>query len=88
MKGEILVKLDVQGVESDVIAGGRRFLNHVKYVLTEVSLAPVYVGQSDFNSIHSAMTQAGFAFQGFLEQSHVADLSPLYVDVLYVNKEI
>ncbi len=88
MKGEVLLKLDVQGVESDVIAGASRFLKHVKYFLTEIGLAPVYVGQSDFNTVHMGLTAAGFAVKGFLEQFHVEDLTPIYADVLYVNEVI
>ena len=82
---EILLKLDVQGVESDVIAGASKFLPQVKYFLTEISLAPVYVGQSDFNAVHSALTAAGFELKGFLEQYHLPDRSPVYADVLYAN---
>jgi FkbM family methyltransferase len=88
MTREILLKLDVQGVESDVIAGGPAVLRHVKYFLTEVTLEPVYVGQSKFNDIHKLLTDSGFALKGFLEQYHTQDLTPIYADVLYVNEAI
>lgn len=83
--GEILLKLDVQGVERDVIAGASSFLKRVRYVLTEISLAPIYVGQSSFNSLHAALSEAGFEFSGFLEQFHLDDDTPIYADVLYTN---
>lgn len=88
MRGEILVKLDVQGVEVAVIQGAERFLKHVKYLMTEVSLAPVYDGQSDFNAVHAAMVRAGFSLGGFLEQVHLDGLAPLYADILYVNQDL
>ena len=88
MPGEILLKLDVQGVETDVITGGPKVLRHVKYFLTEVSIEPVYVGQSMFNDVHKLLTASGFALKGFLEQFHIKDLTPIYVDVLYVNETI
>ena len=88
MNGEVLVKLDVQGVEAAVIEGGGRFLKRVKYLMTEVSLAPVYDGQSDFNTVHAAMVRAGFSLGGFLEQVHLDGMAPLYADILYVNKDL
>jgi len=88
MPGEILLKLDVQGVETDVITGGSKVLRHVKYFLTEVTLEPVYVGQSKFNDVHRLLTGSGFALKGFLEQFHIKDLTPIYADVLYVNETI
>lgn len=87
-KGEVLVKLDVQGVETNVIAGGARFLHHVKYFLTEIGLAAIYEGQSEFGDIHHQLSQAGFELKGFLEQYHAEDLTPIYADVLYVNKTL
>ena len=85
MRDEVLVKLDVQGSELAVIRGASQFLNRVRYFLTEVSIAPVYNGQSGFNEIHSAMTVAGFEFGGFLEQVHLDNARPLYADVLYIR---
>ena len=88
MTRDILVKLDVQGVETDVISGGGEFLKRVKFVYTEISLAPVYVGQSDFNAVHAVLTKCGFELKGFVEQFHIPDGTPIYADVLYENKAL
>ncbi len=88
LENDVLLKLDVQGVEGEVIAGGTETLKRVKYILTEISLAPVYVGQSDFNTVHGALAKSGFQLKGFLEQFHAPDHTAVYADFLYENPAV
>jgi FkbM family methyltransferase len=85
MKQDVLLKLDVQGAECGVIEGATRFLQSVKFVLTEISLAPVYEGQSDFDTLHEMLRCSGMKLLGFVEQFQVPDSPPIYADLLYIN---
>ena len=60
----ILLKIDVQGFEDQVIAGAKKFLTKVQWVLVEVSFATLYEGELDFDSITSLMEENGFRFVG------------------------
>lgn len=60
----ILLKIDVQGFEDQVIAGAKKFLTKVQWVLIEVSFAKLYEGELDFDSITSLMKENGFRFVG------------------------
>ena len=60
----MLLKADVQGFEGRVLAGAHELLSDVSVVILEVSFEQVYVGQPLFDSIYSAMINAGFRFHG------------------------
>ncbi|MCV7421966.1 FkbM family methyltransferase [Mycobacterium yunnanensis] len=60
----LLVKIDVQGSESEVLQGLTEVLGRADAVLVEVSFADVYVGQSDASDVIQTMLDAGFALSG------------------------
>lgn len=55
-----LVKIDVQGAEHDVIAGGVETFKHTRYVWIEMNFRQFYVGGSTFGSIYPILTEYGF----------------------------
>jgi FkbM family methyltransferase len=55
-----LVKIDVQGYEGHVIAGGRELLSKAQRIVVEVSLHPIYQDQSLLPEIASTFTGWGF----------------------------
>ena len=64
----ILVKIDVQGYEGRVIAGGRATLSRAAFVVVETAIAPLYVGQPVFDEVYRGMCDLGFEYRGNLEQ--------------------
>ena len=56
----IFLKLDVQGYESQVLAGATQLLNHILAVQLEMSLLPLYEGETLMPQMHAAMTAKGF----------------------------
>jgi FkbM family methyltransferase len=56
----IFLKLDVQGYESQVLAGAKRLFNHTLAVQLEMSLLPLYEGETLMPQMHAAMTAKGF----------------------------
>jgi FkbM family methyltransferase len=68
MESEVLVKMDVQGYEDRVIAGGRETIGRASVVLAEVSFEPLYAGQPLFSAIDGALKDLGFRYHGSWEQ--------------------
>jgi FkbM family methyltransferase len=56
----VFLKLDVQGYESQVLAGAAQLLDHTLAVQLEMSLLPLYQGETLMPQMHAAMTTKGF----------------------------
>ncbi len=68
IKGNLLVKIDVQGYEMQVIEGGRTTLRDATMVIAETSFMPMYEGQALFGDIVEAMHDLGFYYAGAFDQ--------------------
>ena len=64
----VFVKLDVQGFEDRVIAGGEHTLRRAPIVLIETSTIPLYDGAPDFARIAEQLAALGFIYGGTLER--------------------
>lgn len=60
----ILIKMDVQGYEDRVIAGGKETFSKAKTVIAETSFEQLYEGQAFFDDIYNIMKGMGFSFKG------------------------
>lgn len=58
--GRILLKLDVQGVELDVIRGAGGFLRRVVAIEVELALLPLYEEQPEWRVVVDALEDLGF----------------------------
>jgi FkbM family methyltransferase len=56
----IVVKIDVQGLEVEVLGGAGSFLHDVQAVETELSLYPMYEGQPDWRELCDHIEALGF----------------------------
>jgi len=87
LRPKTLLKIDVQGFEDRVLRGAGRILNKVDLVLVEVSVAPLYDGQAQFDSIYSMLLSSGFAYSGNLDQlNSPIDGTVLQVDALFTRQ--
>ncbi len=66
---ECLIKVDVQGFEDKVIAGGIRTFSRSKFVIVETSFVSLYEGQVLFDDIHKQLASLGFSYAGNLNQT-------------------
>mgnify|MGYP001562149279 FL=1 len=62
-----LLKLDVQGTELMVLQGSERMLGNTRFVLSEVSFHPYYIGGAHFEQIRSYLKERGFRLLGLTE---------------------
>jgi hypothetical protein len=80
------VKIDVQGYEDRVIAGGDAVISRSKAMIVEVSFQELYEGQPLFDDIYQRLKQKGFAYMGNLYQLlNPADAAVLQADALFVR---
>ncbi len=64
----LLVKLDVQGYEGYVLAGGEQTIRRAALVIVETSFQPLYEGQPLFGDVYRILTGWGFTYAGALAQ--------------------
>jgi FkbM family methyltransferase len=87
VEDNLMVKIDVQGFESAVIAGGRDTLRRAKVVVIETSFQPIYETQPMFDVVYRALVNdLGFSYGGSLNrQESPVDGAPLQEDSLFLR---
>jgi len=86
LEPNILVKMDVQGYEGKVIAGGREILAKTKIVIVETSFETLYEGQPLFDDIYRILTGMGFRYIGSMGQlKSVQDGRVLQADSMFLR---
>ncbi len=60
LSGNILLKIDTQGYEKQVLAGGRQTLPRLKGILMELAIVQLYQGNWQFHEALEFMAAAGF----------------------------
>ena len=60
----LMLKIDVQGYEDKVIAGGVKTIRKAKLVVVETSFEELYKGQPLFDTIYEKMKGLGFVYHG------------------------
>lgn len=68
IKKPFIAKIDVQGFESQVIAGGTEILKNAEYIIVEVSFAELYKKQPLFHSIYNLLRELDFEYVGNFDQ--------------------
>jgi hypothetical protein len=81
-----LIKIDVQGCEDEVIAGGNDTIRQARYVWIELSLVPLYENSSTFHTTYTSLRSLGYELADitYLERS-TKDQALLQVDALFIN---
>jgi FkbM family methyltransferase len=83
--GRLLVKVDVQGFEDRVIAGGRNIFGTAGVAILEICVRPLYGGQPGFSEILRTFKELGLFYIGNLEQIHDAKGQPIYFDAVFAR---
>lgn len=89
LKNNLLIKLDVQGYEEKVIAGGEKTFAAASVLIIETIFEPFYENQWLFDDIYRHFTNKGFKFMGFTDQENSkASGIPLFADAIFIKKEM
>jgi FkbM family methyltransferase len=84
LERDVLIKIDVQGVEDRVIRGGRDVFSAAKIVLIEMSFTPMYDSQPLFEEVHTLLEACGLRLAGFKNQiDSVETGQPLFAHCFY-----
>lgn len=78
-----LLKLDVQGMEAEVLRGGAHLLSQIDYILCETAMVELYKGQPLFKDIHELLTRLGYELVAPLYINKARSGKIIEVDVLY-----
>lgn len=82
-----LLKIDVQGVEREVLGGARRTLKNTTAVLLEVNFRSHYDGDETFGPLHSLMTDTGFRLWSMSPPYRGPSGEALWADALFLRVE-
>jgi FkbM family methyltransferase len=82
----IFLKMDTQGFDLEVFAGGERSLQDVHVLLSELSLMPIYTGMPRYTEALAAYEAKGFSVSGFFPVNSNDDLSLIEADCLMVRR--
>jgi FkbM family methyltransferase len=80
-----LLKLDVQGGELGVLAGGERTLRRTRAVITEIVFVSHYEGDSPFPLLNRRMEELGFELHGVTDPQRTPDGTATWGDACYVR---
>lgn len=85
-----LIKLDTQGSELDILAGGSKIAKKAKGILLEVSFTRYNEGAPLYNDVVKFMSEYGFVEKETLDEISWTrdDLTLLQRDILFINKNI
>jgi FkbM family methyltransferase len=87
IRGGLLIKIDVQGAETQVLKGGRLLLSRADAVLAEVSYLSLYEGQATFEEILGLLSGLEFQFVGMVDQYlRRTDSLPVFGDALFIKR--
>lgn len=89
LKKNFLIKLDVQGYEEKVIAGGELIFLSAAVLIVEVIFEPLYEDQWLFDDIYRYFVKGHFRFVGFAEQEYSPKTGiPLFADAIFIRNDL
>jgi FkbM family methyltransferase len=82
----IMIKIDTQGYEDRVVAGGEQLIARAKLLIVEVSFQKLYEGQPLFAEIYELFRRKGFRYMGNFDMGNLPQLkNPADGSVLQAN---
>jgi len=64
----VLIKIDVQGYESQVIDGGKQVISNADTIIVEIIFDSLYEDQKLFDLVYNQIKDLGFVYKGNLSQ--------------------
>lgn len=83
--GRAILKIDVQGYETQVLKGAPKALSQILACILEVNIDDLYEGQSKFSDIVRLMTDGGLRYAGNFDQVYGEDGRVIALDALFLR---
>lgn len=88
--GRIGLKIDTEGYEGDILAGGTETLKRCEFVILEVSLTPRFQNVSPPSKLIAMLADAGLEMRDFIDMadrspSDKQDRRPRHADILFTK---
>jgi len=83
-----LVKIDVQGFEDRVVAGGAETLRQANYCVMEMSCVPLYRDAASFDDLYDRMRSLGFRLAGVVGGTVVSSGRSVQIDAVFANDRL
>jgi FkbM family methyltransferase len=68
LEDPVFIKLDVQGYTAPVLRGGEHVVRRACALVAEVSVQPLYQGETTFDQAYKILTEWGFVYRGNVDQ--------------------
>jgi FkbM family methyltransferase len=85
MRGNIFLKIDVQGFEDRVLSGGYQFIEKCEVILIELNHMYLYKNQQPFYYFFSILEEKGFKYMGNIEESYSNDDQIICADAIFIK---
>ena len=87
IEGNLLIKIDVQGFEDKIIAGGGNTIKQATILIIETSFQTLYISQPLFEDIYDSLKE-DFKYIGPLGEPRTSQIdgSPLFEDSIFLTK--
>jgi len=82
---DILIKLDVQGYEDRVIAGGAKIFQQARACIVEISLDRLYQKQANFKTIFTLLSNLGYEYRGNIDQVRDRDGHIIFLNAVLIK---
>ncbi|MEA2061877.1 MAG: FkbM family methyltransferase [Thermodesulfobacteriota bacterium] len=87
-KRNTFLKMDTQGYDLKVFKGGLKSIQYFTFILSELSLTPIYSGMPHYLESLKIFEEYGFIISGLYPISRKKDLSVVEMDCILLNKKI
>lgn len=79
--------MDVQGYEDKVLQGAKRTLRSCQVVVSELSLCPLYIGSSTFDSVYQVLAGESFRLRHIINPMEGVNHQILQFDGVFVREQ-
>lgn len=85
LRDEILVKIDVEGLDMEVIEGGMELLRRASAVIVEIGLPEAPTGRPSFGEFVKVLGELGYMYRGNLACAYVSGIARL-ADAVFIKQ--
>lgn len=84
---KLLIKVDVQGYEDRVIAGGHKTFAAASACILEIGIDTLYEGQTGFMDLLRLLNDIGYRYAGNMNQTYGNDGHCIFLDAVFLKKD-